>query len=188
MKKTFLFLADGFEEIEAVSVIDLLRRGGVDLKTVSILAEKRVMGSHGIVITADLILDDIISEEAECLIFPGGMPGSKHLGDCSVLMDMLQKQYDEGGYIAAICAAPALVLGQLKLKNKLRLTCYPSFETYFSSDFELSDEGVVVDGKVITAKGAGFALEFALTLLGELKSVEESDKVAEGILLKLKVD
>ena len=183
MQKTYLFLANGFEEIEAISVVDVLRRGGVDVKTVSISTEKQVVGSHEIEITADLTLDEITTEEAECLIFPGGMPGSKHLGDCVVLMELLQKQYDKGGYIGAICAAPALVLGQLKLKSKLRLTCYPNLETYFSANFELSEDGLVVDGHVITAKGASYAITFALCLLEQLKSAEESKKVAEGMLL-----
>ena len=183
MKKTLVFLANGFEELEAISVIDVLRRGGVEVQSVSISTEKQVMGAHGIEITADLTLDEVIFEEIECFIFPGGMPGSKYLGDCAVLMDILQKHHDNGGYIAAICAAPAFVLGQLKLKSKLHLTSYPNLEKYFSKDFEISEDGVVVDGKIITAKGVSFAIKFALTLLEKLKSADESQKIAEGMLV-----
>lgn len=183
MKKTFLFLAEGFEEMEAIAVADVLRRGGVDLRTVAIGENSRVKGAHGIVITADHVFGDIESEEAECLIFPGGMPGAQHLGDCGPLIRRMQRQYEERGYIAAICAAPALVLGQLKTGRKVKLTCYPGFEKYLSSDFEVVTEGVVVDDKIITGKGPGFAVSFGLEVLGQLRSHEKAVEVAEGMLL-----
>lgn len=96
---------------------------------------------------------------------------------------MMQKQYDAGRWVAAICAAPALVVGHLKPGRKLRLTCYPGFEKYFSTDFEVSADGVVVDGKVITGKGPGFAFEFGLTVLEHLCSAEKAKEVAQGMLL-----
>ena len=110
MKKSFLFLADGFEEVEALGVVDVLRRGTIEVKTVSISDKKEVTGAHGVPVMADLLLSDVKEEEAEFLICPGGMPGAKNLGDCTALVQMIQKHFDKSGYVAAICAAPALVI------------------------------------------------------------------------------
>ena len=183
MKKTFLFLAEGFEEMEAIAVVDVLRRGGVDVRTVSVSENSQVRSAHGVVVTADHTFGEMESEEAECLIFPGGMPGAQNLGDFKPLIQRLQRQYEGGGYIAAICAAPALVLGQLKAGRKVRLTCYPGFEKYLSPDFAVVTEGVVVDDKIITGKGPGFAVSFGLKVLEQLRSCEKAGEVAEGMLL-----
>ncbi len=183
MKKTFLFLVEGFEEMEAIAVVDVLRRGGVDVRTVSVGESAQVKSAHGVVITADHMFREVESEEAEGLIFPGGMPGAQHLGDFKPLIQWMQRQYEEGGYIAAICAAPALVLGQLKAGRKVRLTCYPGFEKYLSSDFEVVTEGVMVDDKIMTGKGPGFAVSFGLKVLEQLRSREKADEVAGGMLL-----
>jgi len=185
MKRTFLFLAEGFEEMEAIAVVDVLRRGGVDVQTVSISGEKQVKSSHGVTVWADQTLDEVKSEKAACLIFPGGMPGAQNLGDCKMLIELMQQQYDEGRYLAAICAAPGLVLGQLKPGRKLQLTCYPGFDKYLSSDFEASTDGVKVDGKVISGKGPGFALKFGLTILEQLRSAGVAEEVASGMLLQI---
>ena len=107
MKKSFLFLADGFEEVEALGTVDVLRRGTVEVKTVSISGKKEVTGAHGVPVFADLLIDEVKEEEAEFLICPGGMPGAKNLGDCPALVQLIQKHGDKGGYVAAICAAPA---------------------------------------------------------------------------------
>lgn len=183
MKKTFLFLAEGFEEMEAIAVVDVLRRGGVDVQTVSIGEQKQVKSSHGVIITADHTFGEVRSEKAECLICPGGMPGAQNLGDFTPLVEWMQQQYDEDRHIAAICAAPALVLRHLKPKGRIRLTCYPGFEKYLPADFEVSTEGVVTDGKVITGKGPGFAVKFGLTVLEQLRSAEVAKEVAVGMLL-----
>lgn len=183
MNKSFLFLAEGFEEMEAIAVVDVLRRGGVEVHTVSIKGQKEVKSSHGVVVLADCTLDEIRTEKAECLIFPGGMPGAQNLGECKALVELMQRQYDEGRYLAAICAAPALVLGHLKAGRKLRLTCYPGFEKYLSSEFEVSADEVVVDGKVISGKGPGFAVKFGLTVLEQLRSIGVAKEVASGMLL-----
>ena len=182
MRKSFLFLADGFEEVEALGVVDVLRRGTIEVKTVSISDKKEVTGAHGVPVVADLLLSDVKEEEAEFLICPGGMPGAKNLGDCTALVQMIQKHFDKGGYVAAICAAPALVLSQLKAGRKLRMTCYPGFEKYLS-EAEVLTDGVVTDGKVITGKGPGFAIPFGLTVLEQMRSAEVAKEVAAGMLL-----
>ena len=182
MGKTFLFLAEGFEDIEAIAVVDVLRRGGVEVRTVSVSEHRNGKSAHGVTVTADLVLGDLEPEEAECLIYPGGMPGAQNLGDCQPLLSMMQQQYDQGGYIAAICAAPALVFGHLQTRRRLCVTCYPGFEKYLPADFEILTDGVVADGKVITGKGPGFAVKFGLILLEHLRSAEVAQEVAAGML------
>lgn len=182
MKKTYLFLAEGFEEMEAIAVVDVLRRGGVEVLTVSIYDDYEIVGAHDISVMTDILLEDV-GEHGECLIFPGGMPGAENLGNCKPLIEILQRYFDEGKHIAAICAAPALVLSKLKADRKLRLTCYPGFEKYVPEEMEVATDGVVVDGKVITGKGPGFAVQFGLTVLEQLTSPEVAREVAAGMLL-----
>lgn len=182
MKKSFLFLADGFEDVEAIAAVDILRRGGVDVRTVSITAGKQVLSAHGVTVTVDLTFDEVEWETAEGLIFPGGMPGAQNLGECGILMREMQRHYDKGGVVAAICAAPALVVSQLKTAGRCRVTCYPGFEKYLS-DFEVAADGVVVDGNLITGKGPGFAVPFALAILTRLRSANVAQEVSAGMLL-----
>lgn len=182
MKKSYLFLAEGFEEMEALAVVDVLRRGDVEIATVAIGDDQKVISSHGVTLVADLKWKEVQAEDAECLIFPGGMPGALNLGNDKPLMELLQQHYDKGGWVAAICAAPAMVLGHLKTGRKLRLTTYPGFEKYLS-EAEVVTDGVVVDGKVITGKGPGFAVKFGLTILEQIRSTEVAREVAAGMLL-----
>lgn len=181
MKKTFLFLANGFEEIEALATVDVLRRGGIELVSVSIHPQREVTGAHGVSVLADMVLADIKEEDAECLIFPGGMPGAKNLGEEARLIAWMQKHYDQGKWLAAICAAPALVFSQLKASKKYKMTCYPGFESYLENALVQTD-GVVVDEKIITAKGPAFAVDFGLTVLEHLTSGELAAEVAAGML------
>ena len=159
MRKSFLFLADGFEEVEALGVVDVLRRGTIEVKTVSISDKKEVTGAHGVPVVADLLLSDVKEEEAEFLICPGGMPGAKNLGDCTALVQMIQKHFDKGGYVAAICAAPALVLSKIKMNKRYTMTCYPGFEEYLPGA-EMQPHGVVVDGNVAYTGGVNLADEY----------------------------
>lgn len=182
MKKTYIFLADGFEEIEAIAVADVLRRGNVDTDIVSISTRREVKGAHGVTVVADILLPQLVENDAECLIFPGGMPGAKNLSECADLIGLLQRHFDKGKYVAAICAAPGLVLSKLNAGRKLQLTTYPGFESSLSHHRVLPD-GVVVDGKVITAKGPAFAVKFGLTVLKHIVSEEVSEEVAAGMLL-----
>lgn len=182
MKKAVLFLAEGFEEIEAIAVIDVLRRGGIGVSTVSISTEREVTGAHGVPVMADFLFSEREISAADCLIFPGGMPGAANLAACEPLIHLLQLHFDRGGCVAAICAAPAFVLSKLHTNTPLELTCYPGLEKHLLQ-CRVSPEGVVVDGQVITAKGPAFAVEFGLTILNLLTSTKEiSVQVARGML------
>lgn len=183
MKKSYIFLAEGFEEMEALAVVDILRRGGVEIETVSIMESLDVVGSHGIKVVADRLLSDVADKDAECMIFPGGLPGAENLGSCKLLLQMTQKQYDNGKFIAAICAAPALVLKHLKVLGMHRVTCYPGFESHLIQ-YEHVADGVVVDRNLITGKGPGFALPFGLAILSVLRSRNVAEQVASGMLLQ----
>ncbi|MGL5562886.1 MAG: DJ-1 family glyoxalase III [Tannerellaceae bacterium] len=182
MEKVFVFLADGFEEIEAISIIDVLRRANIPTQTVSITGNKHVHGAHKIPVQADILFDDADFDGAQMLVLPGGMPGAVNLDAHTALKDKLKHFHREGKYVAAICAAP-LVLGGIDLLNGKHATCYPGFE-HTLKGARYTAEPVTVDGKIITGKGPGFATQFALTLVeaiaGELKAIE----VAKGMLLK----
>lgn len=182
MKKIFLFLADGFEEIEAISTVDVLRRGGIHVVTVSISKNMEVKGAHNVPVIADILLSEIAENDADCLVFPGGMPGAKNLSENKLLMSMLQRHFDKKGWIAAICAAPALVLGGLKTDRTLRLTCYPGFEEYLPNA-EVLPQGVVIDGNVITAKGPAFSAAFGLSVVEHLLGSDVAKEVSAGMLV-----
>ena len=182
MTKSFLFLADGFEEVEALGTVDVLRRGTVEVKTVSISGKKEVTGAHGVPVVADLLIDEVKEEEAEFLICPGGMPGAKNLGDCPALVQLIQKHFDKGGYVAAICAAPALVLSKIKTDRKRQMTCYPGFEEYLP-EADIQPHGVVVDGNLITGRGPAYTFKFGLAILEQLTSKKVAEDVAAGMLL-----
>ncbi len=173
-------LANGFEEIEALTPVDVLRRAGLDVKTCSI-GEKAVMGAHGIAIFADLSPSEINPADVDMLILPGGMPGATNL-DASPLTDaLIESVLSKGGRLAAICAAP-LVLGRRGLLKGKNATCYPGFESELSGA-NVTGEGVVTDGNITTAKGMGVALDFALELVcltvGEDKAREISSAIME---------
>ncbi|MGL5683074.1 MAG: DJ-1 family glyoxalase III [Marinifilaceae bacterium] len=185
MQQTFLFLADGFEEIEALAVVDILRRGNVNIETVSITSSMDVKGAHGISVKADRLLSDITTQEAECLILPGGMPGAQHLCDCPDLVAYVQRHVSAGRLTAAICAAPALVLGKIDFGKSMHATCYPSFEK-FAPNLVFQKQGVVVDDFLITGRGPAYAVDFGLTILTHLHSQEVADSIASGMLLSEK--
>lgn len=182
MKKSFLFLADGFEETEALGTVDVLRRGDVEVKTVSIYDRKEVKGAHGVSVVADLLLQEVKKEDVEFLIFPGGMPGAQHLSECSGLMEILREHFEEEKPIAAICAAPALVLGKLPLDKGIRMTCYPGFEKYLPG-IRVEEKGVITDGKIITGRGPAYAYAFGLAIVAFLAGAGKAKEVADGLLL-----
>lgn len=177
----YLFLADGFEEIEVVAPVDLLRRAGISVKTVSISGKKEVAGAHGIILYADLLFEQCDFESAELLMLPGGMPGTKHLGDHQPLCQLLIKHNEKGKLIGAICAAPS-VLGQLHLLEGKKATCYPGFESFLGDSY--IDDSLVVDGNMVTAKGPGVAYDYALCLIYLLKDKETADMVASQSIYK----
>ena len=183
MRESFVFLAEGFEEIEAITVIDLLRRAGIPLKTVSITTSLQVTGAHGVTVNADLIFDNTLFKDAEWLILPGGMPGATNLYEFSPLQGLLKAQAEsEKGRIAAICASPAVVLGQLGLLEGEKATCYPGFEEMLKGA-EHVDAPVVRSGKFVLGNGPANAMLWALAIISETLDSQEAGKVATGLLL-----
>lgn len=183
MDKTYLFLADGFEEIEALATVDLLRRAGIDVETVSINPTLAVRGAHNIEVAADILLENC-HEGARMYIVPGGMPGAKNLADNPHVCRLLTAQHKAGGKIAAICAAPAVVLAPLGIINEYEATCYPGFEEgVIAGGAHHKNQRVVVDRNVITANGPSSAIPFALSIIEALKGQDMADNVAAGILL-----
>lgn len=183
MKESFLFLAEGFEEIEALTAVDVLRRAEIPVKTVSITSALQVRGAHGITVTADVIFDNTMFKEAEWLILPGGMPGATNLFDFAPLQGLLESHYNSAdGRIAAICAAPAVVLGQLGLLKGHKATCYPGFEGMLEGA-EVENAPVVADSKFVLGNGPSNALLWALKIVAETKGAQVASHVANGMLL-----
>lgn len=183
METSFIFLADGFEEIEAIATLDILRRAGIDVKTVSIKESATVTGAHGTPIVADTTIADIDASAAPWLILPGGMPGASNLAACTPLTVMLKSQIDEGRRVAAICASPAVVLAPLGLLDGLKATCYPGFEK-MCDKADITGQPVEVTDHIITGKGPGYTFEFALAIVRATLGTEAADNVAGGMLLK----
>ncbi len=161
-----VFLAEGFEEIEAVTPIDILRRGGVEVRTCSITASKVVTGAHGIPFVADTVLEEL-SDSEEMILLPGGMPGTLNLKNCSALRERILSHYEKGGYLAAICAAPT-VFGEMGLLSEKEATCYPGMEEGLFCK-KISAKKAVLSERVITSRGAGTASDFGFLLLSLLK-------------------
>src|SRR5512137_2984568 len=181
MPRVLVTLAAGFEEIEAITVVDLLRRAGIEVHTAA-LAAPAVIGSHGITVTADMPLDEVRSGDYDMIVLPGGMPGADHLKRDPRVIELLREFAQSGRYTAAICAAPG-VLAHAGLLEGRAATSYPGFLRADSAPgIRLSEEAVVVDGKVVTSRGPGTAIEFALTLIGLLAGPEVRRKVQGGLL------
>ena len=180
MSKVYVFLAEGFEEIEGLTVVDLLRRANIETEMVSVMEGKQIKGSHGIKVTADSMFADVDFSDADLLVLPGGMPGTLNLGNHEGLCELLKKQYAEEKMIAAICAAPS-VFGQLGLLEGRVATCYPGFEEKLKGAIVCSTK-VAVDGHVITSKGLGTAIDFSLKLIELLADKETADKIGAGII------
>ena len=174
----YVFLANGFEEVEALTPVDVLRRGGVDVKTVGI-GGKTVTGSHHIPVTADLSEDEVDFAALSGVVLPGGMPGTKNLDASETVKAALDVAADKGALVAAICAAPS-VLGHNGLLKGKRATCFPGFESELTGA-TLCDDLAVTDGNVVTGKGAGAALPFALALLAYLKGADVADAVKSAL-------
>ena len=182
MKDSYLFLAAGFEEIEALTAVDVLRRAGFNLYTVSITSALQVKGAHGITVNADLLYDNTLFSDPEWLILPGGMPGATNLYEFAPLQGLLKAQKEsETGRIAAICAAPAVVLGQLGLLKGEQATCYPGFEQYIEGA-DIVDRPVVVSNKFVLGNGPANALPWALEIVKETLGEEKADEIADGML------
>ena len=187
MAKVYVFLADGFEDVEALIPVDVLRRGGVEVTTVSISDFPLVQSAHGVNIEADIMFEQGDFSDADLLLLPGGMPGASnlfaHKGVCKAVVD----QFAASKKVAAICAAPAVVLGQLGLLEGRRATCYPGFEKQLEGASYTADL-VTVDGNITTAEGPAAAFPFAYELLTQLKDQKTSDQIAEGMRFKHLMD
>lgn len=183
MNTSFVFLADGFEEIEALTVVDVLRRAAMPVTTVSVSASRMVTGAHSVKVEADAVIADVNGEGAEWLICPGGMPGATNLAQCNHLSQMLGWQFHSGGKIAAICAAPAVVLSPLGILAGRRATCYPGFEQ-MCPDAILDDGPVVSLPTLVTANGPAAATRFALAIVATSLGAKKADEVAQGMLVK----
>lgn len=182
MANTAIFLANGFEEIEALTVVDMLRRKSILCDMVSINEEKNVAGSHGIKVLADKTISDISFEDYDALILPGGMPGTKNLEANGFLMSRFDSFYSENKLICAICAAPSIFGHRGYLKGK-KATCYPGFETELEGA-NFVKEPVVKDGNVITSRGMGTAIEFGAEIVGEFLGEEEKEALLKAIVYK----
>lgn len=178
----YLFLAEGFEEIEALTPVDVLRRAGLDLKTVAVGKSKTVKGAHGIEVVADLLESELGADIPETIILPGGMPGTINLEESEVVIDTLARSIMNGSLVCAICAAPSILGISGYLKHK-KATCYPGFEEYLDGA-TFTDERVIRDGNIITAKGMGCAAEFSLMIVETLCSKEKADEVALSAIIK----
>ncbi|MDH8677104.1 DJ-1/PfpI family protein [Fusibacter bizertensis] len=176
----YVFFAEGFEEIEALTVIDVLRRA--DIRTHMIgLNGLSVTGAHGIEVKMDGRISEIHTlSDVSMLVLPGGMPGAMHLAESDVLRNLLLQAYDSDIHLAAICAAPTVLSKHGLLKGR-NVTCYPGFETQLR-DFKHVDESVVHDGELITGKGAGVAMDFALKLVEILKGHKLSEQLSQSLI------
>lgn len=181
-QQSFLFLAQGFEEIEALTAVDVLRRADIPVKTVSITESLQVTGAHGITVKADVLYDNTLFDSPAWLILPGGLPGADNLYNFAPLQGLLENQVkSRNGRIAAICAAPAVVLGQLGLLKGYRATCYPGFEEkLLGATYE--DSPVVIDGKFVTGNGPASALPWAMAIVEQTRDARKAEQVAAGML------
>lgn len=171
----YLFLADGFEIIEAMAPLDILRRGGVEVKTVGVMG-KTVTCSKGVELKADITIDEVDMDECEMIVLPGGLPGATNLRDSEEVAEIIDRAEAGGLRMAAICAAP-MVLGLRGVLRGKKATCFPGYENDLLGA-DCTGEGVVTDGRVITGKGAGRSIEFGLALLTALKGKAAADEVA----------
>lgn len=181
MKKVSLFLADGFEEIEALGTVDILRRAGIEVETISISNDKKVIGAHKVPVIADTIFNEADFSNVEMLVLPGGMPGAKHLNEHEGLRKLLKEFDSKKKSVAAICAAP-MVLGGLGILKGKKATCYPGFEAELLGA-QITNEQATKDGHVITGKGPGFMFDFALELVESIVGAKVRKEVEEGLLL-----
>lgn len=178
----YCFLADGFEELEAIAPIDILRRAGVEVTTVGVTG-KVVSGSHGIIINADISVDEFKTDDSlEAVILPGGLPGAVNLENSSAVQNAIDFALEKGAYICAICAAPQ-ILGHKGILSGKEAIAYPGFEKELIGA-KISESHVAIDGNFITAKGAGVAVEFGLAVAASLKDQSVSDRIRDAIQMK----
>lgn len=175
-----IILAAGFEEIEAITPIDLLRRAKINTTIISLNSET-VKGAHNISIKADEILNEK-TDKYDAYILPGGMPGAENLAKSKPLSALLKTEYENKKLIAAICASPAIVLAKLRILENKKATCYPSMEKHFSEQTQFIEKDTVVDENIITSRGVGTAINFSLAIIQYLLGNNASENIKESIL------
>ncbi len=183
-KRVAVFLAEGMEEIEALTVVDLLYRAGIPCETVSISNTNVVTSSHDVSVVCDREIGDtrFDFDDYDMLVLPGGMPGTTHLGECDVLTDQVCRFANEGRQVAAICAAPT-VLAKLGLLKGRRATCFPNMQhVLVENGAEVVQDQVVVDGNITTSKGMGTAIPFGLAIVAHYRGQEFADDLAGKIV------
>lgn len=182
----YVFLAEGFEEVEALTPVDILRRGGVTVKTVAIGGgtDRIIAGSHGVSVVCDIAEEAVVPDEIDMMVLPGGLPGTTHLGESLTIQEGLAYAAQEDLWVAAICAAPS-VLGENGLLHGRKYTCYPGFENDEKYHGSYTAAPLQQDGRIITANGAGNAMTFALYLLAALQGEEKALEVGRSIQIKL---
>lgn len=178
----YVHLAEGFEEIEALTIVDVLRRADIDVKTVSVSGGRMVKGTHGVNVEADMVYDDVDYEKCEMIVLPGGLPGATNLQEHEGLSRHIKCFAENGKKIAAICAAP-MILGKYGVIDGKKATIYPGMESELTGAQSV-DENVVIDGDIITGMGPALAMEFALALVESLKGSKVREDVAAGLLFE----
>ncbi|MBI5873106.1 MAG: DJ-1/PfpI family protein [Candidatus Omnitrophica bacterium] len=179
-KKTIVILAEGFEEIEAITVIDILRRAGISV-TVAGVTDIKVKGSHNIIVLADKKLDEIEPDHDACVL-PGGMPGAANLVSSQKVRSVITAMHEQGKIVAAICAAPSVILAPLGVLKERSATGYPGMEKSSNKETAWKEDEVVVDGNIITSQGPATAIPFALAIAEKLAGKEIAKKVGKAAL------
>lgn len=179
MSKVSIFVVEGMEEVECLAVADVLKRGGVEVETVSVSGRRMVESSHKVTVLADCVIEEADFSHSDLLFLPGGMPGTTNLGAHSEVCALLKEFAASGKRLAAICAAPS-VLGDLGLLTGKTATCYPGFESHLTGA-TYTRQGVITDGNITTARGVGFAIDLGLELLRLLEGPEKSAAVKASI-------
>lgn len=180
MAKVLVPLAEGFEDLEAIAVIDVLRRGGMEVTTASIHETVAVRSAHGIEMKADALFSDVGQDDYDAIVLPGGGKGTENLKACETLAERLRRQRDDGGLLCAICAAPTVLVAADALRQGIHVTCYPTCQ--MELDRPWSPAPVVADGGVITGQGPGSALLFALVVLQHLAGDSHAQRVARSMV------
>lgn len=179
--KVLVHLATGFEDVEAISIIDVLRRAEIDVKTVSITNDKTVVSAQNVPVIADQLFNEADYDNADMIVLPGGIPGAEHLDNHEGLKAQIIKFDQNKKGLAAICAAP-MVLGHLGILNEKKAICYPGFENHLKGA-TITDAPAVEDQHIITGKGPGTALKFALKIVAKLKGEELAQQLQQGMLI-----
>ena len=182
MSKAAIFFATGYEEIEALTVVDILRRAGEEIEMVSVTEERTVTSSHGVTVTMDKVLSEVNFDETDVIVLPGGMPGTSNLEACSALMEQVDAFVKADKLVAAVCAAPSILGHRGHLKGK-KACSFPDMESQLDGA-DVKQEPAVIDGNIITGRGMGAAIPFGLAILEKLQGKETADAMAAKIVYK----